>query len=62
MSIDNYPLGTRAYDSDPRSPFYEDPSECDECGGELDVDVDCDEDGYYETVSCRVCDAEEQGE
>lgn len=33
---DNLPPDIRDYDSDPRSPFYEEPPTCDMCGVELD--------------------------
>ena len=40
------------YNNNPRSPFYDEPLTCYECGKELAMDVDCDEDGYYTTYSC----------
>ena len=51
--MDNYPIGIHQYDSDPRSPFYVEPPVCDECEGELEQDIDCDEDGYH--VAASVC-------
>lgn len=49
---DNYPDDIRNYDHDPRSPFYVPPPECSECGEELDVDVDADENGYFSKETC----------
>ena len=55
---DNYPSDIRSYDNDPRSPFYEEPPECDECGSVLTLDVDCDEDGTYQIAYCEECEDE----
>ena len=59
MAMDNYPDGLDKNSTDPRSPFYSEPPECDECGCPLDVDVDCDEEGYYEILTCRNDECEE---
>lgn len=56
MKMNNYPDDIRSYDSDPRSPFYIEPPTCDECGEELSVDADCDEDGMYTITYCENCD------
>ena len=55
--MSNYPAGCENTTDDPRSPFYVDPPECDECGGGLIVDVDCDEEGFHNVTHCEVCDA-----
>jgi|TARA_R110001592_G_scaffold134338_2_gene350048 hypothetical protein len=52
----NYPDNIGCDTSDPRSPFYTEPPECDECGEELSIDVDCDEDGPYTVTHCKNCD------
>lgn len=52
----NYPDNIGGDTSDPRSPFYIEPPECDECGQELSIDVDCDEDGPYTVTHCKNCD------
>jgi hypothetical protein len=51
----NYPDNIGTDTSDPRSPLYYAP-ECDECGGELSLDSDCDEDGVFVTTYCKECD------
>jgi len=53
----NYPdnIGS-ATSTDPRSPFYVEPPVCDECGGELSFDSDCDEDGVFVISYCGECD------
>ena len=48
----NFPDDIRNYDDDPRSPFYEGGPECSECGVEMTVEQDADEDGYYTTTHC----------
>lgn len=50
---DNYPDDIRNYDHDPRSPFYESGPECDECGEEMSVEIDADEDGRYVNTICE---------
>ena len=55
--MDNYLDDIRNYDNDPRSPFYQEPPECDNCGGGLIVDVDCDQEGFHNVTHCEVCDA-----
>jgi len=55
--MSNYPAGCENTTDDPRSPFYIEPPECDECGGGLIVDVDCDEEGFHNVTHCEVCDA-----
>ena len=52
----NYPDNIGSYGIDPRSPLYEEPPACDECGGELSFDSDCDEDGIFVTSHCKECD------
>jgi hypothetical protein len=51
--MDNYPDDIAMFNNDPRSPLYEQPPECDECGEELALDVDCDDEGYF--VAFSVC-------
>lgn len=47
--MSNYPDDIRQHDNDPRSPYYTNGPECDECGQELEV-----EDGYGEYgLECR---------
>jgi hypothetical protein len=48
----NYPDDIRNYDDDPRSPFYEDGPECQECGECMAVETDADESGYYTVTNC----------
>ena len=52
IPVSNYPNDIRNYNNNPRSPLYDEPLTCYECGKELAADVDCDEDGYYTTYSC----------
>ena len=56
-NIMNYPdnIGS-ATSNDTRSPFYVEPPVCDECGGELSFDSDCDEDGVFVISYCGECD------
>lgn len=56
MNLDNYPDDIRSYDHDPRSPFYQEGPECDECGAELSVDEDFDEDRKHIHFWCEACD------
>ncbi|URC15422.1 hypothetical protein JLT2_54 [Paraglaciecola Antarctic JLT virus 2] len=60
--MSNYPDDIRDFDNDPRSPFYIDPPVCEECGVELDCDVDCDDEGYYPIYTCSNYDCALNGE
>jgi hypothetical protein len=51
----NYPVGLPTDATDPRSPFYTQPPECEDCGEELTLDYDCDEDGIFTTATCLEC-------
>ena len=59
--MDNYPDGNMA-PSDPRSPLYEEPPACDECGEDLAIESDCDEDGVFTVTYCDNYDCKEYGE
>tara|TARA_R110000796_G_scaffold64465_2_gene149401 strand:+ start:5877 stop:6077 length:201 start_codon:yes stop_codon:yes gene_type:complete len=48
----NYPDNIREFDHDSRSPFYTEGPECSDCGEEMVVEQDADEDGYYTTTHC----------
>ena len=50
--MSNYPYDINQYNNDPRSPFYDDGPECQECGEYLECEVDADEDGYYTVTTC----------
>ena len=56
--MDNYPDNIGGDSTDPRSPFYIEPPTCDECGGELSFDSDCDEYGIFVISYCKECDDE----
>ena len=56
MSKDNYPAGMGKYRDDPRSPDYEEPPACDECGGKLTFESDYDKDiGIIYIGYCEDC-------
>ena len=56
--MSNYPDNIGGDSTDTRSPFYVEPPECDECGGELSFDSDCDEYGIFVISYCKECDDE----
>jgi len=59
--MSNYPDGNMA-PTDPRSPLYEEPPTCDECGEDLALDADCDEDGMRAIAYCENPNCDEYGE
>ncbi len=49
---DNYPDNIRDFDHDPRSPFFNEPDQCDVCGHDLLIEIEEDLDGKYKHVYC----------
>lgn len=52
--MESYPDNIGTDTSDPRSPLYIAPPECDECGG--DLLSSCDEEGFLINFYCEDCD------
>ena len=60
--MDNYPGGINDTKNDPRSPLYEEPPTCEECGEDLALDADCDEGVMYAIAYCDNPNCDEYGE